>query len=161
MRAALCLFSFCLLPIALAGCGGGGDFSTAPASGVVLCDGEPIPNAQIFFMPEEKGSSALVGKTGFATADELGNFTVTTYEPNDGAVVGKHRVRVARPSVDEFPDFECPCAFHENEDVAVVEVVAGEMNDITIELKAKPKNYRPSEEELEDIEDARDRAAGK
>ena len=92
---------FCSLVVGLVftvGCGSGGDFPVAPVSGRVLCDGQPVPHAIVFFEPLQSGDSALAGKQGIARAKEDGTFVISTYGTEDGAVVGKHRVRVARPT---------------------------------------------------------------
>ena len=126
---------FCLLggpwvfAMGLAGCGGG-DFPTAKVSGVVLCKGKPVADAMVYFEPL-KGSDSdnpLVGKQGFSFSDKEGRFTLTTYEPNDGAVVGKHRVRVGGP------DARCECSLNEERDLMQVEVKAGEDNEFKLEL---------------------------
>jgi hypothetical protein len=124
------------------GCGSG-DFPVAPVSGRVLCDGQPVPHAIVFFEPLQTGESALAGKQGTARAKEDGTFVISTYGTEDGAVVGKHRVRVAPPDVDEYPQFSCPCSLNSEVDVMEVEVKAGEDNKFEVKLvkstaKAKP-----------------------
>src|SRR5688572_1844660 len=79
------------------GCGAAGDFPTAPTSGKVICEGKPVPHVMVFFEPLESGKSAIVGRSAFAIADEEGKFVLSSYGKNDGAVIGKHRVRVGLP----------------------------------------------------------------
>lgn len=73
----------------LAGCGDSGlkEFPVAEASGVVLCEGNPVPFAKVFFNPKKKSGSksAIVGKPGFAFADKDGRFVLSTYGDGDGA----------------------------------------------------------------------------
>ena len=93
-----------LLPICV-GCGSGVEkFQVARTEGVVLCNDEPVANAQVYFEPLVTGKSAKVGKQGFAFSDADGTFKLSTYGNNDGAVVGKHRVRVGGDS-----SVKCDC----------------------------------------------------
>lgn len=83
LPAAGLLLSLCL------GCGQGGpELNIAPAKGTVKLDGSPLPNAIVVFTPESDGIPAT------ATTDENGRFTLTTKEPGDGAMVGKHKITV-------------------------------------------------------------------
>lgn len=144
--------------IGISGCGSGGEFPVAPTSGQVLCDGKPVPHVQVFFEPLKQGESALAGKQGSATADEDGRFTVSTYGVNDGAVVGRHRVRVGPPRPDDHPGFSCGCVTDPEIDVMEVEIVSGQKNEVQITLKKKTGREKLSREELEAIEEARDSA---
>ena len=125
--AALCTMLF--------GCGGSGEFNTALTTGVVLCDGKPVEGAMVYFEPLPSGSgsssNALSGKQGFSYTDAEGKFSISTYRPGkgDGAVVGKHRVRVGKGEA------KCDCAMNEEVDLMQVEVKAGEKNDFKLELK--------------------------
>jgi hypothetical protein len=54
-----------------------------------------VPQAFVYFEPlGDGGNSAIVGKGAFVRADDQGRFVLSTYGSCDGAVVGKHRVRV-------------------------------------------------------------------
>jgi hypothetical protein len=114
-----------------------GDFPTAKVEGLVLCEGKPVAAAAVYFEPLKstgQDSSIIVGKQGFAFTDAEGKFQISTYFPgqNDGAVVGKHRVRVGRG------DAKCNCSMNEEIDLMQVEVKAGEVNKF--ELVLKPAN---------------------
>jgi hypothetical protein len=127
----------------LGGCQGG-DFPTAPASGRVICEGKPVPHVMVFFEPLEMGGqSALVGKQGFAIADENGSFVVSTYGKNDGAVVGQHRVRVGRPHPEDYPNFKCDCYLNAEVDLMQVEVKKGQKNEYELVLKKKTGREPP------------------
>ena len=56
-------------------------------SGQVLIDGEPLKYGQVVFVP--KGS-----RPSTADLDENGRFTLTSFDPNDGAALGVHRIAV-------------------------------------------------------------------
>jgi hypothetical protein len=132
-----------LIPLFCLGCGGRGDFPLAPTSGRVLCEGKPVPNALVFFEPLRSGESALAGKQGLARTDEKGEFRVSTYGTDDGAVVGKHRVRVGAPDRESYPDFSCNCVLNPEIDVMNVEVKKGEENKFEIVLKTKTGREKP------------------
>lgn len=120
----------------LLGCGDGRTkMNLAKTSGTVKCEGKPIPFATVYFEPIQVGKSALVGKQAIGRADEDGVFILSTYDKEDGAVVGKHRVRVGKPLGAEGGSFHCDCALNEEVDVMNVEIVAGRENEIAIELK--------------------------
>jgi len=70
----------------IAGCGSGRP-TTVPVRGKVTFDGKPVPTGRITFYPAE-GRSA----TGAIGPD--GSYTLTTFEPGDGALPGKHRVTI-------------------------------------------------------------------
>ncbi len=83
-----------LLCVATVGCSGGGKSTRDPVykvQGKVTYKGQPVADADVTFTCEAKNRSAF-GKTN---AD--GEFKLTTFRPNDGAVAGKHIVTVSKP----------------------------------------------------------------
>lgn len=126
-------FVLLLVVSTLIGCSKG-DFPTAKVEGVVLCEGKPVADAAVYFEPLQgtgPDNSMIVGKQGFAFTDGEGKFQISTYFPgqNDGAVVGKHRVRVGRG------DAKCNCQMSDQIDVMQVDVKAGEVNKFELVLK--------------------------
>jgi hypothetical protein len=83
-RAIACLLTPALL-LLFAGCGGDGR-KTAVVNGKVTYRGKAVSSGTVTFVPETGGPSA----TGEIQSD--GTFTMTTYKPGDGAVLGKHKV---------------------------------------------------------------------
>ncbi len=135
---AMAAFTYCMTITMLAGCGGGLEkFPTAPVTGTVLCNGSPVEMAIVYFEPLREGDSPG-GKQGYALTDSNGRFTISTYGKEDGAVIGKHRVRVGPPARS---DWECDCITNEERDVMQVDIVDGE-NDFEVVLPKKPANYR-------------------
>lgn len=61
---------------------------TISVKGMVTYQGKPVPDAMIMLYPEQ-GRKPASGK-----ADASGNFTLTTFEKNDGVIPGKHKVTV-------------------------------------------------------------------
>lgn len=121
-------------------------FKTAKTIGIVKCQGQPVEGAMVYFEPMSSGDSALVGKQGFAFTDAEGKFEISTYTPNgkDGAVIGKHRVRVGRG------DAKCNCAMNEEVDLMQVEVKGGQTNEFTLELKVATAIDKQQEKMLSD-----------
>ena len=69
------------------GCGDGRPTRVA-VSGKVLIDGQPLTQGIVQFVPEDSRPAA--GKL-----DAEGNFTLTSYDGDDGVVLGTHKVMVA------------------------------------------------------------------
>ncbi|MFN9718410.1 MAG: carboxypeptidase-like regulatory domain-containing protein [Planctomycetota bacterium] len=58
--------------------------------GVVTYKGKPVSGADVTFNCEEKGRSA------FGRTNDAGEYQLTTFANNDGAVAGKHTVAVSK-----------------------------------------------------------------
>ena len=80
----------CLLVVACIGCGPGGP-EIAPVQGTVTMDGDPLPNASVVFVPEN-------GRPAGATTDSQGRYKLTFSEGREGAMLGKHKVRISTAS---------------------------------------------------------------
>ena len=76
------------LALQLGGCGSGRP-DTVPVSGTVLYQGQPVVHASVMFIPE--GSRAAAAKT-----DEQGRFSLLTFAPGDGGVLGEHTVVIGK-----------------------------------------------------------------
>jgi hypothetical protein len=145
-----------LIPLAMLGCGGGPqEFPTAPVTGQVLCNGEPIADVLVNFAPIHRNKKGESGRMGVGVAQEDGTFVVSTYGAGDGAVVGQHDVSVSSPHPEEFPHFHCNCeTVGGKRPVMKVEVKADGENNFTINLPPKADPSAPSikAKDLEDIE---------
>lgn len=88
-----CVVFVVLLPLMMFGCGGPSDKpQLAPVSGVVMMDGKPLADVTVaFHLDALEAPRAGMGKT-----DSEGRFRITTYDTNDGAIVGTHIVTVAK-----------------------------------------------------------------
>ncbi len=80
------------------GCGGRSDLATV--QGVVTLDGQPLPDAQVWFDPQEGG------RTSTAATDSSGRFELTYAAGVKGAMIGEHNVRISTyvPGGDEPGD---------------------------------------------------------
>lgn len=81
----------------LAGCSRSDKPATYPVHGSVVYRGKPLSGAAVAFLAPGSPRVAT-GKT-----DDAGNFQLTTFEPNDGAVPGTHEVTVKKYVTDPPP----------------------------------------------------------
>ena len=81
---------FTLAILLLVVCGGGVDrLPTATVSATITLDGEPLKKGRVTFVPQD-GSGRPA--TGITQSD--GSFVLGTYDDDDGAILGWHRVAV-------------------------------------------------------------------
>jgi hypothetical protein len=79
-----------MLVVVLTGCGGGP--ALVGVSGTLTHKGKPVPNAVVFFMPEN-------GRPSTGITDEDGRFTLQYDTEHEGSLVGKGKIAVkARPT---------------------------------------------------------------
>jgi hypothetical protein len=94
----------------LSGCGKGDRLETAKVKGIVTLNGKVVERGVVSFSPQ-------AGRGGRGLIRPDGTYELTTYVPNDGAILGKHRVSVTattpRKSVDEEPEYIVPPRFGE------------------------------------------------
>ena len=136
-----------LLAFPMAGCGSGmKEFPLVDVSGLVTCNGKPVPKAMVYFEPVKTGESAQIGKQGFALTDEEGRFVVSTYGEQDGAVVGKHLIRVGKSESSPA----CDCALNATVVLQEVQVEGDQPLEFTFELPKKSRQNR--DEVVEDDE---------
>jgi hypothetical protein len=78
----------------------------APVTGVVTSNGKPVGEAYVQFCPVVEGGQ-LNGpaKPSTGGTDAEGKFILSAYKVYDGAVIGKHNVRI---SLDETNPVKCP-----------------------------------------------------
>lgn len=88
VRLACC--SALIAAFCLTGCSkNGGRPKVYPVSGSVKFKGEPVANASVVFMPEGSSPRNPAGMT-----DAQGNFKLTSYDTNDGAILGDYIVTI-------------------------------------------------------------------
>ena len=75
-----------------AGCQRGPKY--VPVSGVVTLDGKPYDKAVVMFQPEGTRGNQDPGRGSQADTDAEGKFVLTSDGVRDGAVPGKHLVRI-------------------------------------------------------------------
>jgi len=94
----LLLVACCVMP----GCNRSDRPATYPVRGNVTHRGKPVAGASVAFLTPGAPRAAV------GTTDEAGNFRLTTFEPDDGAIPGTHEVTVkkydtAPPKLPEAP----------------------------------------------------------
>jgi hypothetical protein len=74
-----------------------GPYQVAPVSGRITLNGKPVPSAAVLFQPvaPEGNINPGPGSTGITDADGRYTLTLTRLDGAKGAVVGKHKVRIA------------------------------------------------------------------
>lgn len=117
------------------GCGGD-QLETVQVSGIVTCQGKPVPNAQVMFNPQEiSGRDASdLGKPAIGLTDEQGRFTLSTYGDEDGVVAGRHAVNVSLLYDEEAEDAVNPNETFPCNGKTTEVTVGANTKDVKIEL---------------------------
>jgi hypothetical protein len=68
----------------------------------VIYRGKPVADASVAFLAPGAPRLAV------GTTDNAGNFSLTTYEQDDGAILGTHVVTVQKLTVQAGPSYEVP-----------------------------------------------------
>jgi len=89
----LCLLTICAA--VLTGCSGSSGVPVGKVGGLVTVNGKPVNGGQIMFLPTSSGPAA----TGVIGSD--GRYTLRTFKPGDGAVLGSHEVLI-----ESMPDHQ-------------------------------------------------------
>lgn len=142
----------CLVPLGLmCGCGGGGGdrLSTVPAGGTVYVDDQPAGAGTLTLTPVASGEGdtrPVIG--GEVQAD--GTFTLTTYDPGDGAPAGDYSATYSAGGGDAgSADPEAMMAvMGGGASTDSIQVTIPDGGDQSIELKftsSKPKQARPGD----------------
>ena len=131
MPGALCA----ALALSLAtGCGGP---KLAPVSGKITVAGQPATRGTVTFMPEEsKGTS---GKAAVGEIGPDGTYTLRTFDPGDGAIVGHHRVLVSGRGLEDAenqpPDAKIPLRYSNPQKSDLKAEVKSGANQLDFDLK--------------------------
>ncbi|EAQ81283.1 hypothetical protein DSM3645_22866 [Blastopirellula marina DSM 3645] len=130
-----------LLLVLTWGCGGDQiDPEYKPVSGTVTLDGQPLPDAQISFVPPGTGSSG----SGFT--DEYGKYELYYAARRGGAKLGENRVFITKnkPSTGKRGEFAgvseadmemLPARY--NRKTELTATVEDKRNEINFDLKSK------------------------
>ncbi len=101
-RAVLQVSSVLTMCLGLSGCGGA-KFQMAPVAGVCLCNGKPIEAGLVIFEPIPESGADLKesGRSASGMLQPDGSFVLSTFGKNDGAIVGRHKVLVYAPPLED------------------------------------------------------------
>ena len=79
-------------------------YKTAPVSGVIKLDGQPLAAARVTFMPLPDGQSTRQsGPEAAGETDAAGRYSMTTVFGDSGASIGKNRVMVSTRKTELDP----------------------------------------------------------
>ena len=132
---AWCSLAVCLCCVSQ-GCSDKHDaYDTIPVTGLLTCEGKPVPNAVVSFRPVKAPDSrpGNPGRMALGETDENGRFTLTTYEPGDGANIGTHVVMFEPKLVQGAADTVGTQKFGCKGKTIEVEVKAG-MEELNLEF---------------------------
>jgi hypothetical protein len=82
-----------LLAAVSVGCGDSGP-KYAPVSGTVTLDGKPYGEAVVVFLPKGTAENPNPGRSSAGETDAKGHFVLKTDDLKNGAVIGKHVIKV-------------------------------------------------------------------
>jgi hypothetical protein len=86
-----------VLSVCFVGCAGSGDNPpTSEVTGVVTYQGTPLSSVTVTFMPQN-------GRPAMGITDEQGQYVLSTFEENDGALPGTHSVTITNYSQEFDP----------------------------------------------------------
>lgn len=80
----------CAACTVLVGLGCSGSANLHPVSGVVTLEGKPLANTRVTFNPTDSA-----GRMAFGQTDSEGQFKLTTFNHNDGALPGQYKVTIS------------------------------------------------------------------
>lgn len=96
---------FALLAAVAAGCGGSGEQTVAPVSGVVTLDSKPLPGVTVLFQPAAGPQTVTAGPGSIGVTGPDGRYVLETIEARKkGAIVGKHNVTLSTAQGDPNDD---------------------------------------------------------
>jgi hypothetical protein len=139
-RAPACVIVVGMLIFGSVGCKNSDELETSPVSGRVTLDGAPVSTGTVTFVPSR-------GRAAKGEIKQDGRFVLSTYRPEDGAIVGKHKaaVMVLRSDIQKTPGPEqeqsimaIPPRYAIAEESGLeYEVKTGQTNEFTLELSSK------------------------
>jgi hypothetical protein len=121
----LLVFLACL---SIAGCGDSRP-KRVPVAGTVLIDGVPLTMGSVMFVhPDSRPSAGMI--------DSNGHFYLSCYEPGDGAVIGKHQVKVTACQAinDRSARWLAPKKYADTNSSGIEVEVTEAKDDVTINL---------------------------
>ncbi len=84
----------CLSLLIVSGCSRGPEGPViVPVKGVVIYKGKPLEGGQVSFIPDRK--KGTTGPMAMGNINEKGEFVLRTTNPDDGAIVGAHKVVIS------------------------------------------------------------------
>lgn len=135
VRGALILFIG--LPL---GCASENRPATVPVMGTVKWNGEPLTQGTVAFVPQD--SSQPTPASG--TIDSDGNFSLTTFKENDGAIPGDYNIAVylyegADPAAKKEGTKVLPEKYYKASTSGLTATVSREEKQVVVDLEVEGK----------------------
>lgn len=109
-----------------------------PVSGTITIDGKPLKLGSIMFKPIATPDAATqaITRAGSASLGEDGRFSVSSYTPNDGLLLGKYEVVVSavEPLGDTAQRRHAPRKYSNTNTSGLTLDVSEAMEDVTFKL---------------------------
>lgn len=86
----------------LCGCPGR-DYKLVNVSGTVTLDDKPLEGGHVTFQPMAEGNNRSPGPGSVGVCDENGRYSLRTVLDEQGAVIGKHQVKIRLNAYREMP----------------------------------------------------------
>lgn len=96
------------LVLVAVGCGGERWPTTAPVTGTVTFDGKPVAGVNVGFQ------SSGAPRYGYGTTDSAGRYSLSTFEPGDGGIIGEHVVVITPGNAAAVDDLSLDMSNPEN-----------------------------------------------
>jgi hypothetical protein len=127
---------------------GCGSSKSAPVSGTITMDGQPLAHVAVSFQPEDEGK-LNTGVGSYAQTDDQGKYSLKLIGGGTGAVVGKHRVQIL-PVVEDNstndrvpqPKLKIPMQYNSKTQLTY-EVKPGSNTDANFDLSSHPAGTPP------------------
>jgi hypothetical protein len=125
-----CSSSLLVLLLLVAGCDSRP--KCVPVSGKVLIDGEPLKYGGILFVP-------AAGRQSTGVIDVNGQFKLTCFQPDDGAIIGMHSIRVCASEAlnNTTMKWHAPIKYAEIQTSGLTQEITGPTDSVVIELTWK------------------------
>jgi len=126
-------------------------FVVRPASGKVLCAGQPVSGGTVTFIPIGDDTTQETGKVATAEVKPDGTFVLSTYGRFDGAILGKHRVEYVAGEGGSSEKTETPNSEDSDENESAAENESEEEEAYKKPKSKKPKLGTPACEQKREI----------
>jgi len=130
-----CAF-FSVAVLSLSGCGGPATPPTARVGGIVTLDGQPLSSGSVRFVPDR--SKGTTGRMAVGVIGSDGRFTLTSFKPGDGSLVGFHKVAIICEG--EAPPFDPKIPPPPPKSLIPIRYTDDKTSGITAEVKSGTKH---------------------
>jgi hypothetical protein len=118
-RTSMSIYALSAMLVSLCGCAGQDHPTTAPVSGTVLYNGDPVAGATVSFWAEGAPRPA----TGVTNAQ--GEFQLSMFSANDGAIPGENKVVVSKVTAGADPPSKADTEAMLNDPTALTSMATG------------------------------------